>query len=78
MARPPIISPWGAEPNEQLMQLAAQGVSIVKAAGSLNRSMSAVRIRARNLGLSFPTIRETRRKLALPPRAKSELAPYSR
>ena len=63
MARPPIVVQWTDEQDEQLRQLAARNVSVVKAAGAMNRTMSSVKIRARKLGLSFPGVREMRRKL---------------
>jgi predicted Rdx family selenoprotein len=63
MARPPIISPWTDEQDDRLRDLAARNVSIVKAAGAMNRTMSSVKIRARKLGLSLPGARELRRKM---------------
>lgn len=63
MARPPITVAWTPEQDERLRLLAAQGASAVKAAGALNRKMSAVQVRARKLGLSLAGVRESRRKL---------------
>ena len=64
MAKPPLSVPWTAEQDEKLLLLIAQGASIVRASAALNRKMSGVRIRARKLGLTFPTIRETRKRNA--------------
>ena len=63
MARFPIVSPWTDEQDERLRQLAAEGVSVVKAAGALNRTLTAVHTRASKLGLSWAGVREMSRKL---------------
>ena len=65
MVRPPIVSLWTDEQDEQLRQLHAQGASLLRAASAVKRSMSAVRVRARKLGLEFPGVRATKRKLRL-------------
>lgn len=62
--RLPITSPWTPEQDELLKQLAAKGVSALRAAAALKRPTASVRIRARKLGLSLPGVREVRRKLA--------------
>jgi GcrA cell cycle regulator len=63
MARPPIVTLWTPEQDEMLKQLVAKGATAVRAAAALKRTTSAVRVRARKLGLSLPGVRETRRKL---------------
>ena len=65
MARPPIVSLWTDEQDEQLRQLRAQGASLLRAASAVKRSMFAVRVRARKLGLEFPGARATKRKLLI-------------
>lgn len=77
MARRPITSPWTDKEDEQLRQLHTQGVSLLRAAGVVKRSMSAVRVRARKLELEFPGVRETKRKIraAELPRGKYDLSP---
>jgi hypothetical protein len=64
LARPPLISLWTPEHDEKLKALAAQGASAVRAAASLKRSISGVRLRARKLGVELPGVREIRKKMA--------------
>jgi hypothetical protein len=76
LARPPITSPWTPEQDEKLKALAAKGASAIRAAGALKRTISGVRVRARKLGVAFPTVREIRRKLADPDRKRNDISPY--
>jgi len=63
MARLPIVTLWTPEQDELLKQLVAKGATAVRAAAALKRTTSAVRLRARKLGLSLPGVREVRKKL---------------
>ena len=58
-----IKSPWTEEDNERLKRLAAEGASAFRAAAALKRKVSVVRKHARQIGLTLPSIRETRKKL---------------
>ena len=60
----PAFLTWTKEQDELLKQLAAKGVTALRAAAALKRPTTSVRIRARKLGLSLPGVREVRRKLA--------------
>lgn len=53
---------WTAEENERLRALVAKGVSIIKAAASLKRTRSSVRVQARKLGTPFHSKNEYRKK----------------
>ena len=64
MTKPLLSVPWTAEQDDKLRLLVTQRASIARASAALNRNMSSVRIRARKLGLTFPTLRETRKKIA--------------
>jgi hypothetical protein len=55
--------PWTAEENEQLMAIIAKGYSPFLVSAALKRNLISVRGQARKLGLAFPSIRQTRRKL---------------
>jgi hypothetical protein len=65
VVRRPITSPWTPELDERLTLLAKQGASAIRAAGALNKPISAVRIRARKLGLKLPGVRELKKKIRL-------------
>jgi GcrA cell cycle regulator len=56
-------SPWTEEDNERLKRLAAEGASALRVAAALKRKVSVVRQHARQIGLTLPSIRETRKKL---------------
>jgi GcrA cell cycle regulator len=64
MVRPPIYMLWTPEHDERLIQLAAQGATVLRAAAALRRPLNSVRSRARKLGLSLMGVRAVRRKLA--------------
>ena len=64
MTKPLLSVPWTAEQDDKLRQVVTQGASVARASAALNRNMSSVRIRARKLGLTFPTLRETRKRNA--------------
>jgi hypothetical protein len=57
-------SPWTDEDNHRLKTLAAEGVSVARAAVTFNRSIMSVRTQARKLGTPFPPVRIVRKKLA--------------
>jgi hypothetical protein len=42
----------------------------------VERPTASIRLRARKLGLSLPGVREVRKKLALSPRGRHDIAPY--
>lgn len=75
MARPPLTVQWTPEQNEKLKTVAAQGGSAVKAAAALGLTTLSVLTRARKLGIAFPTVREVRKKLAMPKKNKSDMSP---
>ena len=75
--RRPLVSPWTAEQDARLKQMAVQGVSTVRAAAALKRNPNAVRVRAQKLGVSFLTNRERRKKWAEPKSKKNDLSPLS-
>jgi hypothetical protein len=56
--------PWTKEDNERLETFVAQGASIIRAAGALNRNISSVRHQARKIGCPFPPLRIARQKWA--------------
>jgi hypothetical protein len=74
MVRAPIRTPWTAEQDEKLLALIARGYSVLKAAAALDRGTQSVRKRALKLGVSFPTIRDARKKVAAaqPVRGKND------
>ena len=49
--------PWTKEDDERLREFVVQGASVVPAAAALRRSTIEVRIRARDVGCPFPTLR---------------------
>jgi hypothetical protein len=57
-------SSWTEPDNERLKALAARRVSIVRAAGALNRTIESIRAQARKLGTPFPTMKAVRKKSA--------------
>ena len=57
-------SPRTEEDNERLKRLAAEGASAFRVAAALKRKVSVVRKHARQIGVTLPSIRETRKKLA--------------
>jgi hypothetical protein len=54
---------WTPEDNERLKAMAASGIPILKAAAAFKCTTAALRIRARQLGTPFPTIREVRKEI---------------
>ena len=52
-----------AEDDERLKRLIEEGASALRTASAMKRKVLAVRIRARKLGLAFPTVRERRQQL---------------
>jgi hypothetical protein len=60
--RPTKVS-WTPADLEKLNKLLDDGASAVRAAAALKRKTTAVRMKARELGKSFPTVRATRKKL---------------
>jgi hypothetical protein len=56
-------SPWTEEDNERLKRLAAEGASAFRVAAALKRKVSVVRRHAKLIGLTLPSVRETRKKL---------------
>ena len=52
--------PWTKEDDERLREFVVQGASVVPAAAALRRSTIEVRIRARDVGCPFPTLRTER------------------
>ena len=75
--RRPLVSPWTAEQDTLLKQMAAQGVSALRAAAALKRNPNAVRVRARKFGILFPSVRERRKKWAECKSKKNDLSPLS-
>lgn len=77
MASHPTSLSWTQEQDEKLRALIASGTSALRAAAALKRGTSSVRIRARKLGVPFPTVREVRRKIAeaQPVRDKNDMSP---
>ena len=59
----PIIKPWTDEEIELLKKFVAKGCSALLAAAALKRSIKAVRVKARNLGIPFQSVREARKKI---------------
>jgi hypothetical protein len=55
-------TPWTAEENERLRQLATSGVSIFRAAAALKRKTGSIRTQARKIGCPLPTIKDMRLK----------------
>jgi hypothetical protein len=51
---------WTAADFERLKRLHAEGASVARATVALQRSKSHLRAKARELGLSFATVRERR------------------
>jgi hypothetical protein len=51
---------WTAEDDARLKRFIEQGASALRTASAMKRRVLAVRIRARKLGLAFPTVRERR------------------
>jgi hypothetical protein len=56
--------PWTEEDNARLKEFVAQGVSIIRAAAALHRSIQSVRTQAKKLGDPFPPMRVFRKKFA--------------
>ncbi len=56
-------SPWTKEENERLKRLVAEGASTFRVAAALKRKVSVVRRHARLIGVTLPSIRQTRKKL---------------
>ena len=54
--------PWNDEDTELLKKLHAGGASAVRASVALKRSTPYVRARARELGIPFPTVRESKNR----------------
>lgn len=67
--RKPMVTRWTEEEIELLQQLLKSGATAVRAAAALDRSMTSVKNRARQLGTPFPHDRQLakirRRKYAL-------------
>ena len=61
MARPR--GPWTEEQDDMLRELVAGGKSVVLMAAKLKRSFHQIRTRARTLGISVESIRDSRKKL---------------
>jgi hypothetical protein len=57
-------APWTDEDNERIKALVAKGASVFRASAALKRTRIGVRDQARRLGTPFPTLRETRKKIA--------------
>ena len=54
--------PWTAEELETLRRLLEEGASVYRASVVLNRPLTSVRIKARELGMPFPSKFELLRK----------------
>lgn len=54
---------WTDQDDEKLLVLADQNVSLIKAAAAVRRSHEAVKRRASELGLSFPSPAQERNRL---------------
>jgi fructose-bisphosphate aldolase class 1 len=54
---------WTSEENELLKAMMAEGSSPFRVSAAFGRNLTSVRRQARKLGLTFPTIRQTRQKL---------------
>ncbi|QUS38809.1 hypothetical protein RPMA_08155 [Tardiphaga alba] len=54
---------WSDDDIARLIILAEQGSSLMRAASALNRNTASVQKKARQLGKSFPGVRETRAEL---------------
>ena len=55
---------WTDADRDRLRELVVKRASALRAAAAFNRTVTSVRSQARKMGLSFPTIRETRSKWA--------------
>jgi hypothetical protein len=57
-----LVRPWTEEEDDRLRSHIERGGSAVRAAIMFKRSQQAVRSRARELGLRFPTIAQLRKR----------------
>lgn len=58
---------WRDAEVEQLKKLAAEGASRVRAAARLNRSQSAIKVKAKELGITFKDRKAIRQAFGLDP-----------
>jgi hypothetical protein len=56
--------PWSDEDTELLKKLHAAGASALRASLALKRSKPYIKARARELGIPFPSLRETKKRQA--------------
>ena len=63
---------WTEAENERLRIMALRGVSILRAAAGFKCTTEAIRIQARKLGTPFPTLQQTRKRLAIKAAAATE------
>jgi GcrA cell cycle regulator len=75
MSRHPISRPWTSDQVARLEMLIASGASAVRTAAALKRPITSVRVKARELGKSFPTLNETRKKICTGPQPRNALRP---
>jgi hypothetical protein len=61
------VTVWRAEDIEQLRQLAATGASRVRAAARLRRTQVAIKVKERELGITFKDKKKTRQAFGLDP-----------
>lgn len=54
---------WSVEDGTRLRALASSGASIARISAALNRPMSGVRRKARELGIALQTVRQARARL---------------
>ncbi len=55
--------PWTEADNERIREFAKNGMSALRAAAALKRTMISVRNQARKIGCPFPTVRDVRKKM---------------
>jgi hypothetical protein len=76
MSRYLISRPWTPDQVARLEMLVASGASAVRTAAALKRPIPSVRRKARELGMGFPTLRETRKKVYPAPQRGYAFRPY--
>jgi hypothetical protein len=65
---------WTEADNERIRQFVKQGISALRAAAALKRTIISVRAQARKIGAPFPTVREVRKKFADDPKSSGREA----